>query len=91
MAFRWRAVDDPLIVVFGSPLPPPHKAKKNFVIVGPPLTKFSGSAHDIHVCDKNTRIYTAHVQAHIRTLLSRPIHARIQKVLSEGVQIQIPL
>ena len=51
MAFRWRADDDPLIVVLGSFLPSSKKKKKkkkkkNVVKVGPPLTKLSGSAHD---------------------------------------------
>ena len=44
LAFRWRADDGPLIVVLGSSLP--SSTKKN-VCVGPPLTKLSGSAHDI--------------------------------------------
>ena len=37
MAFRWRADDDPLIVVFGSSLLPP--LIKNIVKVGPPSDK----------------------------------------------------
>ena len=47
MAFRWRAVDGPLIVVFGSFLLSSNykKEKKNFVKVGPPLTILSGAAH----------------------------------------------
>ena len=49
MEFRWRANDDPLIVVLGSSLPSSKKKKKkkkkNVVKVGPPLTKLSGSAH----------------------------------------------
>ena len=40
MVFRWRANDDPHIVVFGSSLPSSIK-KKNVVKVGP----LSGSAH----------------------------------------------
>ena len=47
MAFRWRANDGPLIVVFGSShhqLKEKH-TKKNNVKVRPPLTKLSGSAH----------------------------------------------
>ena len=47
--FRWRAVDDPLKVVFGSffPLSNYKKEKKKIVVkVGPPLTKLSGSAHE---------------------------------------------
>ena len=43
MAFRWRANDGPLIVVFGSSLP--HQIKN--VKVGPPLTKLSGFAHEM--------------------------------------------
>ena len=42
MAFRWRANDGPLTVVIGSS---PHQLKQK-VKVGPPLTKFSGSAHE---------------------------------------------
>ena len=40
MAFRWRAEEGPLIVVFLI-------SKKKLVKVGPPLTKLSGSAHVI--------------------------------------------
>ena len=45
MAFRWRADDGR--VVFGSSHPSSTKKKteKNVVKVGPPLAKFSGSAH----------------------------------------------
>ena len=48
LAFRWRADDGPLIVLFG----PTHssstkKRKKNVIKVGPPLTKFSGTAHEV--------------------------------------------
>ena len=54
MAFRWRANDGPLIVVHGSS---PHilkkKKKKNLVLVGPSLTKLSGSAHAL---DKRTLV-----------------------------------
>ena len=46
MAFRWRADDDPLIVVLGCSLPSSNK--KNNVKVGPPLTKHSGSAHELY-------------------------------------------
>ena len=46
MAFRWRADDGLLIVVLGSSLPSSTR-KKNNVKIGPPLTKLSGSAHDI--------------------------------------------
>ena len=44
MAFCCRADDGPLIEVFGSSLPS-QKKDKSVVKVGPPLTKFSGSAH----------------------------------------------
>ena len=44
MAFRWRADDGPLIVVLASTK---KRQKKNVVKVGPPLTKLSGSAHEI--------------------------------------------
>ena len=44
MAFRWRADDGPLTLVSGSSLPSSNK--KNFVKVGPPLTKLPGSAHE---------------------------------------------
>ena len=40
MAFRWRAGDGPLLVVFGSP----HQLK-NVIKIGPRLNNFSGSAH----------------------------------------------
>ena len=43
LAFRWRADDDPLKVVFGSFLPSSTKKRAK---VGPPLAKLSGSAHD---------------------------------------------
>ena len=50
MAFRLRADDGPLIVVLGSPSPHQLKnKKKNVVIVGPPLTKLSGSVHGLYV------------------------------------------
>ena len=52
MALRWRANDDPLIVVhvFRSSHPSWTKIrKKNVVKVGLPLTKFSGSAHGLLV------------------------------------------
>ena len=47
--FRWRANDRPLLVVFGSSLPSSTKKsnKKNVVRIGPPLTKLSGSAHEL--------------------------------------------
>ena len=44
MAFRWRADDDPLIVVLG----PSHELK-NDVKAGPLLSKLSRSAHDLAV------------------------------------------
>ena len=46
MAFRWRADDGPLIVIFefSHPSSTKNQQKKNVVKVGPPLTKFSGSA-----------------------------------------------
>ena len=43
MAFRWRADDGPIIVVFEASHPSSTKYK--VVKVGPPLTKFSGPAH----------------------------------------------
>ena len=46
MAFRGRADDGPLIVVFGSSHP--SSTNKNVVKVGPPLNFFSGSAHERH-------------------------------------------
>ena len=51
MAFHWWDDDGPLIVVPLSSLPSSTKqtTTKTFVKVGPPLTKLSGSAHDI-VC-----------------------------------------
>ena len=45
MAFRWRAGVGPPIVVFDPSSP--DQLKKNLVKVGPPLTKRSGSAHDL--------------------------------------------
>ena len=45
MAFRWRAADGPLIVVFGSFLP--HQTKKNVFRAGPSLAKHYGSAHGV--------------------------------------------
>ena len=43
MAFRWWANDGSLKVVFGSSL---RSSTKKTVKVRPPLTKFSGSAHE---------------------------------------------
>ena len=69
MTFRWRDDDDPLIVVFGSSHPSStseknynkKKQKKNVVKVGPPLTKFSGSAHEGRDEDRvNDQIFWAH-------------------------------
>ena len=44
LAFRWRADNDPLAVVFGSSLP---SVAKRTVKVGPPLKKLSGPAHGV--------------------------------------------
>ena len=44
MVFRWRADDDPFIVVFVSSIP--LSTKKSVIKFGPPLTKLSGSVHD---------------------------------------------
>ena len=43
MVFRWRADDDPLLVIFGSSLPEQKQTKttKNVVRVGPPLANLS--------------------------------------------------
>ena len=58
MAFCWRADDDPLRVILGPPSSTKNKKqkktkkkkRKKVVKVGPPLTKFSGSAHaDTHL------------------------------------------
>ena len=46
MAFRWRADDGPLKVGLGSSLPS-STLKTNVVKVGSPLTKLSGSAHEL--------------------------------------------
>ena len=50
MEFRWQANDDPLLVVFGSPLTSStekaHTKKNVFRVVGPPQTKRFGSAHE---------------------------------------------
>ena len=45
MAFRWWADDGPLKVELGSSLP--SSTLKNVVKVGSPLTKLSGSAHEL--------------------------------------------
>ena len=52
MAFRWRADDDPLIVVLGSSLPSStKKTKKKLYQNWTPLTELSGSAHrDFVIC-----------------------------------------
>ena len=53
MAFRWRADDDPLIVVLGSSLPSStkKKRKKKLYQNWTPLTELSGSAHrDVVIC-----------------------------------------
>ena len=46
IAFRWRANDYPLLVLFGYPLIP-SPTNKNIVRVGPHLTKLSGPAHEV--------------------------------------------
>ena len=46
MTFRWRADDGPLKVGLGSSLPS-STLKTNVVKVGSPLTKHSGSAHEL--------------------------------------------
>ena len=46
MAFRWRVDDGPLKVGLGSSLPS-STLKTNVVKVGSPLTKLSGSAHEL--------------------------------------------
>ena len=59
MAFRWRANNDPIIVVFGfcSSI----KKTTNVFKVGPPLTKFSGPAQ---ACNLGSfHIYTETVTA----------------------------
>ena len=43
----WRANDGQLIVVFGSSPLINQKILIKIVVVGPPLTKLSGSAHDL--------------------------------------------
>ena len=43
-AFRWRANDGPLLVLFESSLSSSDQ-KKNVVRDGPPLVKLTGSAH----------------------------------------------
>ena len=49
MAFRWRADDGQFLAAFRSSLHPIKKNKKNTknFIIGPPLTKFSESAHGL--------------------------------------------
>ena len=58
MAFRWRADDDPLFVVFGSSLPSTAKKQAKNVRIGPSQTKLSGSAHVIAYAQK------PHLRAH---------------------------
>ena len=49
MAFRWRAYDGQFKAVFESSFPSStKKAKKNVIQFGPPLTKLSGSAHELN-------------------------------------------
>ena len=51
IAFRWRANDGPLLVLFGSSLPSSKRNKKNNIVrVGPPLAKLSGSVHAFKSC-----------------------------------------
>ena len=52
MVFRWQADDCSLIVVYGSSLPSSNKKKmkkkkKTLSKLDPPLTKLSGSAHEV--------------------------------------------
>ena len=46
MAFRWQANDGSFILVFGSSIP---SSTKKYIKFGPPLTKFSGSAHEPNI------------------------------------------
>ena len=47
MTFRWRADDGPVKAVFRSSIP--RSTKKRYQnLVGPPLTKLSGSAHAVY-------------------------------------------
>ena len=46
MAFRWRTDNGPLKVGHGSSLPP-STLKTDVVKVGSPLTKLSGSVHEL--------------------------------------------
>ena len=59
MAFRWRADDGPLTVVFESSL---SSSTKNIVKVGPPLAKLSGSAHGD---DQTARVTQADIHMNI--------------------------
>ena len=73
--FKWCFVGGPLMAansgiwILPPPPPPFNKLKKKLSKVGPALTKISGSAHNIHVCDKNIYIPCAGP--------SRPIKPRI--------------
>ena len=49
MAFRWWADDGPLLVFVVSSVPIEKNKYKTFSEVGPPLTKFSGSAHESEI------------------------------------------
>ena len=64
MAFRWRAVDGPLVVLFW--ILPLIKLKKNVVkvIAEPPLTKHSGSAHAIVVIHSQGLKAIPHISDH---------------------------
>ena len=48
MPFKWRFAGGPMVFAYsGIWIFPPLIIKKNVVKVGPPLTKFSGSEHDL--------------------------------------------
>ena len=48
MPFKWRFAGGPMVLAYsGIWIFPPLIIKKNVVKVGPPLTKFSGSEHDL--------------------------------------------
>ena len=85
MAFRWRADDGPLTVVFGSSHPSSTKktTKKN-VKVGPPLTKFSGSAHVAYYI-KQAITLNALLQYAIESVLSSDNKERKKKMNRNGM------
>ena len=72
MAFRWRADDGRLFVLFGSSLlhqkKKKKKKKKKVVRVGPPLAKLSRSAHALRI---KTGTYITH--SHERVLKKRKL------------------